>query len=153
MVSSPCLCIVGDVTTARQILQDTSSTKPYAMYRLFDQMSSGVSFFTSEGTRYHHVRKSASVAFNTRVIQTTIETVVKEKLSEWINHTLPTMQDSVDIVTEMQLLSVRIIAQAQFEYDLQSDEAIEIKSHLQSQRSAGRSIVVPRRTDRVFGNE
>ena len=57
-----CVFVVCDHKVAREVLE-TTSCKPALCYRPFNDMTGGESFFTVEGLRWRHVRKSLAPFF------------------------------------------------------------------------------------------
>lgn len=119
---------VGEPDLARRILDDPQSDKPFQAYQMFDKSISGENFFSSNGDRANHVRKSTAAAFSARSMKK-MAVVVEEVLSKWIQERLEPIYvkpgKSIDIDEEMMMLTTDVIAQAGFDYPLSPEERMD----------------------------
>ncbi len=66
---------VAEPNLVRTILEDPEAEKPWQAYEFFDKNLSGENFFTANGKRANHVRKSTSVAFSAQNMKKMAEVV------------------------------------------------------------------------------
>jgi len=113
--------ILGEHEVARTIMEHPKSIKPLEMYSFMDHVSTGKSFFSQNGHRANHVRKSTAAAFSTENVRR-MTGVIESVFEKWIHERLEPMfvkpNAPLDIAQEMILITTEIIAKAGFEYDL-----------------------------------
>lgn len=126
---------IGEPRLGRRILEDPQSIKPLEAYQVFDKALSGESFFTRNGTRAHHVRKSTAAAFSTKNVQL-MSVVVDQVLEEWITNRLEPMYiktgTPIDFDEEMMIVTTEVIAKAGFDYQLSSEDRIEFATKMRT---------------------
>ncbi|KAG7368214.1 cytochrome P450 [Nitzschia inconspicua] len=116
---------VGEPNLGRMILEDPTSEKPWEVYQLFYKATSGDNFFTSNGKRANHVRKSTAAAFsgqNMKKIAITVEEVVDRWIEERLEPFYVKTGKSVDFDEEMMIVTTDVIARAAFDYQLPPTE-------------------------------
>lgn len=117
--------MVADYRVARAILENPRNTKDRFAYQMFNRVFGGDTFFTAEGQRFKHVRKSTSLAFAPQQVKR-MTSIIETILEEWIQSVLnPSIaqQEPVDMAEEMQRLTIRIICMVGFEYELTKKQA------------------------------
>ena len=126
---------IGEPRLGRRILEDPQSTKPFLAYQVFDKALSGESFFTRNGTRANHVRKSTAAAFSTKNVQI-MSAVVDQVLEEWIVNRLEPLYvktgTPIDFDEEMMVVTTEVIAKAGFGYQLSSEDRIEFATKMRT---------------------
>jgi cytochrome P450 len=119
---------IAEPTLARSILEDPQSTKPWEAYQFFDKAISGENFFTSNGTRANHVRKSTAAAFSGQNMKK-MAVVVEQVLDQWVEERLEPLYvqtgKAIDFDEEMMIVTTDVIAQAGFEYELSPEERVD----------------------------
>jgi cytochrome P450 len=73
---------VGEPELGRQILEDPRSGKLFLAYKVFDKAASGETFFSQNGLRGQHVRKSTAAFGPAAVKQMAI--IVEQVIDEWV---------------------------------------------------------------------
>jgi cytochrome P450 len=120
--------VSSDADVNREILTDPT-TKKSPKLKNFNQITAGVSnFFTSNGYRFYHARKAMAPAFANNHIKR-MDQVTIAKTEEWIQHRLEELVKSgqpVDINKEMVDLTLAVILEAAFEYDMSEKEQEEL---------------------------
>jgi len=116
--------VAADANISRQILTDPSSQKSPSL-KNFNKITAGVSqFFTSNGYRFQHARKAMAPAFANNQIKR-MDKVTVAKTEEWIQNRLKKFVESgeaFDINKEMVDLTLSVILEAAFEYDMRKEE-------------------------------
>lgn len=116
---------VGDPDLSRVILEDPTSEKPWLAYQFFDKAISGENFFTSNGKRASHVRKSTAAAFSGQNMKK-MAVVVEEVVDQWVEERLEPLYvqtgKAVDFDEEMMIVTTDVIARAGFDYQLSPEE-------------------------------
>lgn len=117
--------VVSDHRLARTILEDPKSIKPSLGYGLFSATAGGENFFTAEGQRFKHVRKSTNVAFAhqnvkrmTDIVQAAVCTWTREKLEPICIE----RNEAINIDTELARITMDILGQVAFDYKFSSKE-------------------------------
>jgi cytochrome P450 len=119
------IIVVGDPVLAREILNDPSTTKPFDFYGPIDVPIGATNMLTANGERWRHARKATAPAFAKSQIER-MNQVCKEKLEDWIQRRMNVFcQDDqpFDPAEEMLFLSLSIICEAAFEYEMKREEA------------------------------
>lgn len=117
--------VVTDHKLARTILEAPGTTKPRVVYRGFDATFGGETMFTTEGHQWSHARKATNYAFALDQKQRMTE-VVQQSLQKWIETSLePKVKEKtpIDFALEMKQVTIRVIGQIGFYYELSSDES------------------------------
>ena len=117
--------IVGDGKLAREILTDPLTTKT-PTYKAIAGIMKGIStIFTSKGGSYWHSRqKAVSPAFASNLVKR-MNNIASQKINEWIETKLETCaknDEAFDIGKEMINLTLGVISEAAFEYEMSEDE-------------------------------
>lgn len=125
----PMIVVTGDIDLCREVLNDKGSFKTalYDVYKLVHD--EGDDLFTSEGAYWKHSRKSISPAFSSNHVKRMNDVVVTE--TEQFKKKLDVFAlkgESFDAGKEMIRLTLNVITQASFQYDLSTEEA-EIFNH------------------------
>lgn len=121
----PMFVAVGDVETAKEILQDPETSKPQAMYASMASLAGGPNVFTSEGVHWKLSRKALTPAFMKSHLDR-MHRVCKDQTESWIENKLETCienGESFDIGEECMQLTLSIICRAAFEYRIKEKEA------------------------------
>lgn len=125
MVKNLTWVCVAEPTLARSILEDSQAQKPWEAYEFFDKALSGENFFTANGKRANHVRKSTAAAFSGQNMKK-MDVVVDEVLDRWIQERLEPLYvqtgKAVDFDEEMMIVTTDVIARAGFDYELTPEE-------------------------------
>ena len=126
---------IADPTLARAILEDSQATKPRQAYEFFDRACGGENFFTSNGPRATHVRKSTSAAFSAQNVKK-MGAVVEEVLDQWIEKRLEPLYvqtgRGVDCDEEFMMVTTDVISRAGFDYELSPDERLEFSNKMRT---------------------
>jgi cytochrome P450 len=134
MRSAPMLVAVGDLETAKEILQDETTIKPEAMYASVAAIAGHrKNIITSAGSSWRHARKGISPAFAKHYVDR-MHKICKDKTEEWIEKKLePSMYagESLDISKEFLFLTLSIICKVAFEYNIKDKEAYRVMSDLE----------------------
>mmetsp|Transcript_12919 Transcript_12919/g.21938 ORF Transcript_12919/g.21938 Transcript_12919/m.21938 type:complete len:480 (-) Transcript_12919:384-1823(-) len=121
--------VVGEATVARQVLENPQTTKFLPIYSMFDPITGGPTFFTSNGPRFKHARKSTNSAF-AAVHVAGMAQVAQTLTDEWIQQKLEGKEHGMDVSYEMQRLTLKIIAKVAFDYDLTEEEILRTQTNL-----------------------
>jgi len=116
--------VTDDIHLVRQVLKDRNTTKPTNYDVLKTIHNGGDDILTSDGHFWKHSRKSMAPAFSSRHLKRMTETV-KRKTEDFIKNRLDPMVEegeSVSMCEEMIDLTLAIISEAAFEYELSDDE-------------------------------
>ena len=117
--------ISDDVHVTRQILKDEKTTKPTVYKVLQDALhNGGDDILTSDGSFWKHSRKAMAPAFSSSHLKRMTETV-NRKTENFIKNQLDPMVEkgeSIDICKEMINLTLSIISETAFEYEMSGDE-------------------------------
>jgi cytochrome P450 len=117
--------VVSDHRLARTILEDPKSMKPSLGYGLFAATSGGENFFTAEGQRFKHVRKSTNVAFAPQNVKRMIN-IVDDVVSKWSREKLEPIcierNQAINIDSELARITMDVLGQVAFDYKLSSEE-------------------------------
>ena len=155
--------VMADSNVVRRVMLDKSSYKPKRMYNL----TKGIhdpnveNFFMANGHRWSHARKSMSAAFSSIHIKR-MTNVTNEKVQDFMKH-LDELQDndtckedgdnddsaseggSFDVAEEMVSLTLSIICDAAFEYQMDEEEQREFLTNLQLALKENRKRLIPLR--------
>lgn len=126
---------VADIDIAKEILTAPHSVAGKSvMYDGVDGLTCGLgNIFTSNGHRWKHSRKGVAPAFSSNHIKRMVR-VCAEHLERWIETTLkPCMEagTSFNVGEEMVGLTLTIISDAAFEYDMSREEQKLFTSNLE----------------------
>ena len=120
--------VSSDVELNRQILMDQDTTKSPTLKK-FNKITAGTTqFFTSNGHRFYHARKAMAPAFANNHIKR-MDKVTIAKTEVWIENRLQGFverQEEIDINKEMVDLTLSVILEAAFEYDMSPDEQAQL---------------------------
>lgn len=122
---APMFVAIGDVETAKEILQDPETVKPEKMYSSIAAIAGGPNIVTSEGIHWKLSRKCLSSAFVKSHLDR-MHRVCKDETEEWIERRLePAIRskESFDIGEECMHLTLAILCRAAFEYRIKDAEA------------------------------
>ena len=122
------IIMVADATIARMVLENSQTRKWSIGYAVFDKVCGGDNFFSAEGKRHSHVRKSTSVAFAKQHVEHMMRTV-EVVLEEWLQQQSDNFE--LNISLEMQKLTIQVIGKIGFNYDLSMDETLKLQESLQ----------------------
>ena len=121
----PMVVAVGDLQTAKEILQDPETKKAQGATSALAAIVGGQpNILTSEGSQWKMSRKAISPAFMKKYLDR-MHNVCKVETEEWILHKLtPCVVSEVDfdIGKELVLLTLSIICHAAFDYKVQPKE-------------------------------
>lgn len=125
LVKAPMFVAVGDLETAKEILQDPGTIKSEPLYASIAQIAgNNPNIVTSEGPKWKISRKAVSPAFLKRYLDR-MHHVCKTETEEWINNRLRIFVElgqDFDITKEMVLLTLSILCSAAFEYNIKPKE-------------------------------
>mmetsp|Transcript_6103 Transcript_6103/g.13666 ORF Transcript_6103/g.13666 Transcript_6103/m.13666 type:complete len:480 (+) Transcript_6103:122-1561(+) len=118
--------LVGDYRVCRKILENPKTRKCVAIYSQFDAVSSGPTFFTSEGHRFKHARKATNPAFAALYVEDMAK-LADKKVMDWIRSTFASSSEvELDVGLEMRRLTIQVIAQVAFDYTLTERETADV---------------------------
>jgi cytochrome P450 len=125
LFGAPMCVFVGDGKLTREILRDRLTTKTDS-YEAFAGSTKGIStIFTSKGGEYWHSRrKGLSSAFSSKHVKR-MNMAASQKINEWIQTKLEIYaqnDEAFNIGDEMINMTLGIISEAAFEYDMSEDE-------------------------------
>lgn len=129
---APMFVAIGDVETAKEILQDPDTVKPESMYLSVATIAGGPNIVTSEGIHWKLSRKCLSPAFMKAHLDR-MHRVCKDQTEEWIENRLERAieaDESFDIGEECMHLTISIICRAAFEYRIRDSEATALMADL-----------------------
>jgi len=120
------LLITSDVDACREILYDSSQIKTagYKMVKKIHGQPNDI--LTSHGSR-HHGRKGMAPAFSSQHIRRMNAVVVKQT-KHFMSNKLDQMMDRFDVGEEMIWLTLGIISETAFEYDMNHEEKIMLRN-------------------------
>jgi cytochrome P450 len=114
--------IIGDPKVARTILEHPKTTKLVRWYKAIDNISDGgKTFFSQNGKRAMHVRKSTASAFsvqNVKRMSEIIETIVDTWVTERLEPLYVKPNNPFDVDREIVLIATEVIFQVGFDYKL-----------------------------------
>lgn len=131
---APMFVAIGDVETAKEILQDPETVKPETMYRSIAAIAGGPNIVTSEGIHWKLSRKCLSPAFMKAHLDR-MHRVCKDQTEEWIENRLEQSiraDESFDVGEECMFLTIAIICRAAFEYRIRDVEAKALIADLEA---------------------
>lgn len=115
---------IADATFAKEVLYDSKSTKPPG-YEEFAYISFGQkNIMALNGKRANHARKGLAPAFASKHIKR-MDMICNEQLDHWMEHTLDPLAEkgaSFDVANELIYLTLSIICEAGFEYEMRREE-------------------------------
>jgi cytochrome P450 len=124
VVPGKIIFVSSDVELNRQILVDQETTKSPTL-KNFNKITAGTTqFFTSNGYRFYHARKAMAPAFANNHIKR-MDKVTMDKTEKWIQNRLQGFaerREEIDINKEMVDLTLSVILEAAFEYDMSPEE-------------------------------
>ena len=119
------MVLTDDIHLFRQILKDKETYKPTEEYDVLKVIhDGGEDIVCSEGVFWKHSRKAIAPAFSSSHLKRMTETV-KRKTDDFIKSRLDPMSEkgeSIDICKELVDLTLSIISEAAFEYEMSHDE-------------------------------
>jgi cytochrome P450 len=131
---APMFVAIGDVETAKEILQDPETVKPETMYRSIAAIAGGPNIVTSEGIHWKLSRKCLTPAFMKAHLDR-MHRICKDQTEEWIDSRLEQAiraDESFDVGEECMFLTISIICRAAFEYRIKDAEAKELMVDLEA---------------------
>ena len=125
--------MVGDVPTARRILQDASSDKPPEIYTSFEGITNAPVMFTSRNSGYtRSVRRSAHRAFSMKTKKDAngagggrVRSIVQKHIDRWLDGRLRNLShdnEEFDPVDDALALTFFIICEMAFDYPATYEE-------------------------------
>mmetsp|Transcript_3023 Transcript_3023/g.6618 ORF Transcript_3023/g.6618 Transcript_3023/m.6618 type:complete len:512 (+) Transcript_3023:88-1623(+) len=136
----PCGFIVADADIAKAILTDAATTKPKG-YDEFDFVCGGPNILSTNGTKWMHARKGVAPAFSSNHIKR-MNRICGEQLERWRGEVLDPLAEegkSFDVGREMIYLTLRIISEAAFEYEM---SRTEMDSFIEAFEVASREFII-----------
>jgi len=133
-IKAPMFVAIGDVETAKEILQDPDTVKPEAMYRTIEAIAGGPNIVTSEGSHWKLSRKCLTPAFMMAHLDR-MHRVCKDQTEEWIENRLEQSiraGESFDVGEECMFLTIAIMCRAAFEYRIRDAEAKDLMTDLET---------------------
>lgn len=126
--------VVADLSIAKEVLSSPHSQKSI-MYEGVDYLTCGYSnIFTANGHRWKHARKNIAPAFSTNHIKRMVR-ICAGHLDAFMKGTLEECAEkgtSFNIGKEMIHLTLSIISEAAFEYEMTRDEMAEFTTNLET---------------------
>jgi cytochrome P450 len=119
------LVAVGDLETAKEILQDPRTVKPETSNIQIRALAGAPNIFTSDGHQWKTSRNGVAPAFDKRYVDR-MNRVCKEQTEDWIQRELEsflTHDEPFDLNQQFGLLTIAILCKAAFEYRIKDDEA------------------------------
>jgi cytochrome P450 len=122
------VAIVADAEVMREILMSPTSTKP-GIYKRSENLTGAKTMFSENGSRWMHVRKSIACAFSSSHVKRMSEVTIKHTLEFMeVLDDLHEKNKSFDIGKAMIQLTLKIICEAAFEFDMDTlDQEIFLK--------------------------
>jgi len=116
--------LTNDVHLIRQVFQDKDATKPTTYNIVKVAHNGGDDILTSNGAFWKHSRKAMSKAFSSSHLKLMTKTVkrITENFIEFRLDPMAEKGESIDIGKELIDLTMTIISEAAFEYDMSDDE-------------------------------
>ena len=133
-IKAPMFVAIGDVETAKEILQDPETVKPESMYRSIAAIAGGPNIVTSEGIHWKLSRKCLTPAFMKAHLDR-MHRICKDQTEEWIENRLEQAiraDVSFDVGEECMFLTVAIMCRAAFEYRIRDTEAKALMADLEA---------------------
>lgn len=138
------MIIVGDAGVMHKLLIDKSVSKPYRLYKRAERVhDGGTNMFASNGERWFHAHKAILPAFSTKHIRRMTEVTVVEKTNNFIAQLDANEGKSFDVGKEMINLTLKIICDAAFEYDMPAPEQAEFLHDLELIMKENRNAPIP----------
>ena len=154
LFGAPMFVVVGDGKLAREIFSDPLTIKN-DRYGALAGITKGIdSVITSRGGSYWHSRRKAvSPAFSSKHVKR-MNRIASQKINEWIQTKLETCvknDEAFDVGVEMINLTLDVISEAAFEYDMSEDEKKLFQTELKlcCEEFAMKSVMNPLR--KYFG--
>jgi cytochrome P450/NADPH-cytochrome P450 reductase len=117
--------VVSDHRLARTILEDPKSIKPSLGYGLFAATAGGENFFTAEGQRFKHVRKSTNAAFAPQNVKRMVG-IVDDVVTKWSRTKLEPIcienDKAINIDRELARITMDVLGQVAFDYKFSLEE-------------------------------
>jgi cytochrome P450 len=126
--------VVADPVAARAILENPKHGKSPRFYKAFDKISTGETFFSRNGPRAMHVRKSTATAFSSQNIKRMsdiIETIMETWVAERLEPLYVQPDHPIDIDREMVLITTDVIFQVGFDYKLSVQDRDIFVGHIE----------------------
>mmetsp|Transcript_5308 Transcript_5308/g.8392 ORF Transcript_5308/g.8392 Transcript_5308/m.8392 type:complete len:400 (-) Transcript_5308:92-1291(-) len=127
------LVAVGDLATAKEILQDPGTMKSEALHANIASIVDGTpNILTSDGPEWKNSRKAVSPAFLKMHLER-MHQICKNETEEWIGNNLKVYSENdqdFDISKEIVLLTLSIICHAAFEYKVSPKEGAAVVEEL-----------------------
>ena len=120
--------MVADAKIARMVLENSQTRKWGFGYGFIDHVCGGDNFFSSEGKRHGHVRKSTSTAFAKQHVEDMMRTA-EVVLEEWLEQQSNDFE--LDISREMQKLTIQVIGKIGFNFEFSMHETLKVQESLQ----------------------
>jgi len=137
--------IVADSELMREILMDQSSTKP-GFYKRTENLTGTKTMFSENGSRWMHARKSIAYAFSSSHVKRMNEVTVKHttEFMEVLDN-LQQQNKSFDIGKAMIQLTLKIICEAAFEFDMDISDQSTFLRELEIVLLENRNGIIPLR--------
>ena len=126
--------ITWDEKVAQTVLNDATSIKSKEGVRFFTDTTGGINLVSEDvnGPRWKHARKSTATAFSSPNMRR-FGLDVDEIIQEWMTTTLQKAAEeeiSIDILSEMNSITARVIMRGAFDYDLPPKECSSMLENL-----------------------
>jgi cytochrome P450 len=131
-LKAPMFVAVGDLNTAKEILQDPTTVKLEKLHGSIARIAGGPNIFTSEGPQWKNSRKAVSPAFMKNHLDR-MHQICKEETEEWIESRLKSYVEKskdFDIGRELGVLTLSILCHAAFEYKIKPKEGEAVMQEL-----------------------
>ncbi|GFH53033.1 hypothetical protein CTEN210_09509 [Chaetoceros tenuissimus] len=136
--------VVGDPEILKKILTDKSASKPTLYHRSRHIHDGGTNLFSENDERWYHARKSIIYSFSPSHVRR-MKDVTVEKLNDFVKHMDSFQGNSFDVGKEMIKLTLKIICDAAFEYDMSIEEQNEFLTELEIVLKENRRGSIPLR--------
>lgn len=130
---APMVVAVGDLVTAKEILQDPLTVKSPSHLASMSSIAGSPNIVTSEGPQWKKSRKAVSPAFMKKHLDR-MHHICREETEDWINNKLKRLIDKnkdFDIGKEMMRLTLSIICKAAFDYNIESKETAAMAAEIE----------------------
>lgn len=120
----PPAVVTADAKLAQSVLRESTSYKHRAIYGIFEKVG-GPSIFSSEGGRWHHVRKAVAPAFSSKQVAR-MNSIISKQIRQWMEEDfVPNYVETgkpFDPSDELLRQMLKGISLAGFEYDISNEE-------------------------------
>lgn len=138
------LIAVGDAEVMRKVLTNSTASKPCDYERSSTIHDGGTNIFAANGHRWYHARKSMIKAFSPQHIRR-MSDVTMTKLNDFVAKLDANAGQSFDVGKEMLDLTLQVICEAAFEYNISAADQKEFLTELEIVLKENRNEPIPLR--------